>query len=43
VFFRAAEPAARPGIETRRQLVGALREGATIEVGRVAGLGQPFQ
>ncbi len=43
MFFRAAEPAARPGVETRGQFVGTQREGAAIEFGGVAGLGQLFQ
>ena len=43
MFFRAAEPAARPGVETGGQFVGTQRQGAAIEVGGVAGLGQLFQ
>ena len=43
MFFGTAEPAARPGVETRGQFVGTQRQGAAIEVGRGAGLGQLFQ
>ena len=43
MFFGTAEPAARPGVETRGQFIGAQRQGAAIEVGGVAGLGELFQ
>ena len=43
MFFGTAEPAARPGVETRGQLVDAQRQGAAIEFGGVAGLGELFQ
>ena len=43
MFFGTAEPAARPGIETRGQLVGTQSEGSAIQVRGVAGLGQLFQ